>query len=262
MASEFSYAGMRNTRRQWRTPITLNSMSRYPRTIFAGTPLHVTQRGNNRALMFLDPTDIALFKALLQESSAKHVCPIHAYTFMGNHVHLLVTPSNPLSVSRMMHLVGTRYVRYFNRRYERTGTLWEGRFRSTTIHSTRYFFSCSRYIELNPVRALIVAQPSAYVWSSYARNALGASDALITEHFLYRSLGQDPASRQTAYRAMFATHIDSEMDDVVHLAAQIEEKCRSKPFEKRSVMFRSPQVGPRGGDRRSVLYRHRRSKPV
>ncbi|MEP6764118.1 MAG: transposase [Gemmatimonadaceae bacterium] len=236
-------------------------MSRYPRSIFAGTPLHVIQRGNNRAMMFLDPTDNALFKMLLQESSAKHCCPIHAYTFMGNHVHLLVTPSTPLSVSRMMHLVGTRYVRYFNHRYERTGTLWEGRFRSTTIHSARYFFTCSRYIELNPVRALMVEKPSAYVWSSYARNALGSSDGLITEHTLYRSLGRDSTARQTAYRAMFATHLDTEMDDAVHLAAQIDRKNRSNTFEKKPATFHNRMVGPRGGDRRSALCRHgRKSK--
>jgi putative transposase len=131
-------------------------------------------------------------------------CSIHAYVLMTNHVHLLVTASNDTAISRMMQIVGRRYVRYFNDRYSRTGTLWEGRFRSTAIDSERYFFTCARYIELNPVRAGIVAHPRDYEWSSYRANAEAAAESLVEPHPLYAALGEDAIQRARFYAQLFA----------------------------------------------------------
>ena len=129
---------------------------------------------------------------------------------MTNHVHLLLTASEAHSPSRMMQALGGRYVRYFNDRFERTGTLWEGRFRSSVIDSDRYFFHCSRYIETNPVRAGLVTRPVDHRWSSHRCNAFGTFDPLVTVHSLYRALGDHDAARCDAYRAMFASPFDAQ----------------------------------------------------
>src|SRR5690348_1132785 len=175
-------------------------MPRPLRNIRAGDTLHVVQRGNNRTPCFTCNEDRAYFAHLLRRLGERTGCAIHAYVFMTNHVHLLLTASEPRSPSRMMQMLGRRYVRYFNNRFERTGTLWEGRFRSSVIDSERYFFQCSRYIETNPVRAGLAMRPADYPWSSYRCNALGAFDSLVTAHPLYRALGDHDVTRCDAYR--------------------------------------------------------------
>ena len=104
---------------------------------------------------------------------------MHAYVLMTNHAHLLVTPERSNSASLMMKHLGQRYVQYINRAYRRTGTLWEGRFRSCLAQNEGYVLACYRYIELNPVRANIVEHPADYPWSSFRANAQGAKDVLI-----------------------------------------------------------------------------------
>jgi putative transposase len=122
---------------------------------------------------------------------------------MTNHVHLLASPQEHHSIPKTLQSVGRRYVQYFNYHYDRTGTLWEGRYKATLIDSDRFLFTCMRYIELNPVRAKIVRHPKNYPWSSYHHNAQGKTDRLITPHRLYLSLGKNDTSRQTAYRGFF-----------------------------------------------------------
>ncbi|MDN3638296.1 transposase [Simiduia curdlanivorans] len=145
-------------------------------------------------------------------AQAYHV-EIHAWVFMTNHVHLLVTPLAESAVSAMMQALGRRYVRYFNRTYQRTGTLWEGRFRSGLVQASRYLLVCQRYIELNPVSAGMVTDPSAYTWSSYRCHALGLAVQLHTPHSEYLHLGRDTLARQASYRDLFKRHLDSELTD-------------------------------------------------
>jgi putative transposase len=183
-------------------------MARLPRYALPGQPQHVMQRGNNRSALFIQSADYARFRAVLRTACDRHGCAIHAYVFMTNHVHLLMTPTSPTGISRAMQSVGCRYVKFFNRRYERTGTLWEGRYRATAIDSDRYLFACYRYIERNPVRAGMVGDPEDYLWSSYRANALGVRDPLVTIHDEYRELGSDDVSRRRAYRALCSTDID------------------------------------------------------
>ena len=130
-------------------------------------------------------------------------CQIHAYVLMSNHVHLLMSQGESLGIAKVMQSVGGRYVRYFNDRSDRTGTLWEGRYRATVINSEEYLFTCCRYIEENPVRAGMAGHPADYRWSSHAANALGADDSLITPHERYLSLGLTSGSRRLAYAALF-----------------------------------------------------------
>lgn len=180
-------------------------MARQPRYCLPGQPQHVIQRGNNRTPMFDTPSDYQFFRECLVSAAGRFECAIHAYVLMMNHVHLLMSPRNACGISKVMQAVGRRYVRYFNDRNQRTGTLWEGRYRATVIDSDQYLFTCSRYIEENPVRAGIVLDPSHYPWSSYRTNALGIEDELVTPHERYLALGVSASIRQVAYRAMFAS---------------------------------------------------------
>jgi REP-associated tyrosine transposase len=164
-------------------------MARRPRLVVPGFPLHIVQRGNNRAVTFRCLEDFTCYGEALFAACRRYECSIHAYVFMPNHVHLLLTTEEVHGPSYMMQAVGRRFVQYVNTRYARTGTLWEGRFWSSVVHSERYFFACSRYIELNPVRARMVDGPDEYRWSSYGCNALGSDDRLVRPFVLYEALG-------------------------------------------------------------------------
>ncbi len=165
-------------------------MARLPRICPPSIPQHVIQRGNNRSICFTGDQDFSAYANWLLEYSREYNVAVHAWVFMTNHVHLLVTPANSSGLSSMMQALGRRYVRYFNYQYRRTGTLWEGRFKSSLVQSETYLLQCYRYIELNPVRANMVDDPSAYTWSSYHCNALGIESKLCTPHEEYLKLGK------------------------------------------------------------------------
>jgi putative transposase len=173
-----------------------------------GYPLHIIKRGNNRQACFYADEDYQLFLHHLGELAARFKCEIHAYVLMTNHVHLLVTPQMGRGASLLMKLLGQRYVQYVNRTYRRSGTLWDGRFRSSLVQTERYLLGCYRYIELNPVRAGMVRDPLEYRWSSYAANALGKPVTWITPHGEYLALGRDDERRQAAYRGLFEGELD------------------------------------------------------
>jgi len=182
-------------------------MARLPRFFIPQQPLHVIQRGNNREPTFASNEDCHFYLRCLQEAAEAQSLTIHAYVLMTNHVHLLVTPESELSLPKTMQSVGRRYVQYFNHVYGRTGTLWEGRYKSTLIDSEHYLLTCMRYIELNPVRAGMVSLPDDYPWSSYRANAQGKPDGLIAPHDLYKRLGRTAEARQAAYRELFRTQV-------------------------------------------------------
>jgi len=177
-------------------------MPRPPRLNLPHTPQHITQRGNNHQVCFFDDRDREAYLALLAKAAHRRSCAIHAYVLMTNHVHLLVTPALPDGVSRLMQDVGREYVRRINGRHQRSGTLFEGRFRSSLVDSELYCLICYRYIELNPVRANIVNKPGEYRWSSFAANALGKDDPLVSPHQQWLALGRDNRSRFHAYRSL------------------------------------------------------------
>jgi putative transposase len=185
-------------------------MARLPRSKVAGFPHHVIQRGNNRQPVFADVADYQRYLYLLHEISADQGVALHAYVLMTNHVHLLATPDADEGISRFMQALGRRYVRWFNDRHQRTGTLWEGRFRSTVVAADRYLLACMRYIELNPVRAGLVAAPEEYRWSSNAHHVGRIVDPLITDHALFWALGNTPFERQSAYQRLFETPLASD----------------------------------------------------
>jgi putative transposase len=184
-------------------------MARLPRYTTPGQPQHVIQRGNNKTPLFVREEDYRVFRHCLLSAITRFECEIHAYVFMTNHVHLLVSTRDARGISKTMQSVGRQYVRYFNDRSGRTGTLWEGRYRATVIDTDEYLFTCCRYIEENPVRAAIVPHPSRFAWSSYLANALGVDDALVTPHERYLALGRSPGSRRAAYRALFRGSLEA-----------------------------------------------------
>ena len=183
-------------------------MPRRARLALAGIPWHIIQRGNNRSPCFYADEDYRRYLDALQELAKKYGCSVHTYVLMTNHVHLLLTPQKPDSAALLMKHLGQRYVQYINRCYRRSGTLWEGRFRSCLVQSEDYVLGCYRYIELNPVRADMVHHPRQYRWSSYRANGDGVNDALITPHDEYLRLGRSEDERRASYRELFKAHLD------------------------------------------------------
>lgn len=230
-------------------------MARLPRLVVPGAPLHLIQRGNNRSTTFFTADDCQRYAEVLLETSQRFGCAIHAYVLMTNHVHLLLTPDNERGPARMMQAIGRVFVRYVNARYRRTGTLWEGRYRSALVDTDRYLLVCSRYIELNPVRARMVEQPGQYRWSSYRHNAHGEPDDLITPHLIYQALHSEPAARQEAYRALFERHLEHGTLDVIRCATNRGAALGHVPVHRADeVALRRRVRLPHGGDRRSKAF--------
>ena len=186
-------------------------MARLPRLYLPGVPQHIIQRGINRQDCFISDKDFAAYAHWLDQSARRYQVAVHAWVFMTNHVHILATPQTEQGVSRMMQATGRHYVRYFNHTYGRTGTLWEGRFKSCLVDAEDYLLACHRYIELNPVRAGMVAVPEDYTWSSYKANGFGKQMKLWTPHHVYIELGATIRERATAYRESFAGHVDDRL---------------------------------------------------
>ncbi len=195
-------------------------MPRRARVAVAGIPWHIIQRGNNRSACFYSPGDYSLYLHLLEEQARQYACAIHAYCLMTNHVHTLLTPDTVNGPSLMMKSLGQRYVQYINRTYQRSGTLWEGRFKSCLAQSENYLLTCSRYIELNPVRAAMVDGPGQYRWSSFACNGEGKFDKLISYHPRYLSLGSSKQERCRAYRNFVGAQDDGKAIAAIRRATQ------------------------------------------
>jgi putative transposase len=210
--------------------------------------MHVVQRGNNRLPCFLDDDDRQRYLQGVLQALPRFDVRLHAYVLMHNHVHLLLTPGVAGALSRMMHAFGRNYAGLFNGRHGRTGTLWEGRYKACMVDSERYFLACSRYIELNPVRAWMAADPSEYPWSSYAANALGNTTGLITPHACYVALGPEPKARASAYRALFSESLPEDLVQQIRVYLQQEKVLGTDRFRAwvtaRTGKF--AQVRPRG----------------
>lgn len=193
-------------------------MPRRPRIVVAGIALHRIQRGNNRQACFFSEDDYLIYLDWLKEYAGLTGCAVHAYVLMTNHVHLLLTPGEANSAGELMKRLGQRYVQYINRTYCRSGTLWEGRFRSCIAQEDHYLLYCQRYIEMNPVRAEMVAHPAEYRWSSYGFTAQGEPSSLLKPHFMYEGLGQTESTRQAAYRELFRTELKPGIVDEIRKA--------------------------------------------
>jgi putative transposase len=208
-------------------------MPRRARLSLPGIPWHIIQRGNNRSVCFQAEADYQFYLHYLEEFAGEFGCEVHAFVLMTNHVHLLLTPERADSAALLMKHLGQRYVQYINRTYQRSGSLWEGRFRSCLTQSERYVLACYRYIELNPVRAGMVAKPQDYRWSSYHANGQGKGSTLITAHEEYRRLGRTEVERREAYRALFRAHVDQELVEQIRSATNGNFALGDGRFQKR-----------------------------
>ena len=189
-------------------------MPRSARLRLPGYPLHVLQRGHNRARCFNNDNDRATYLGLLEESCAMYACAVHAYVLMPNHVHLLISPAQPENLSRAMRRIGQRYVRHFNGAHGRTGAMWEGRFKSIPVDSSLYLLRVQRYIEQNPLRAGMVRHPREFSWSSYRYNADGWPSTLVQPHPVFLQMIGADRRFTDAYRAFL-----DEMPDSAELTA-------------------------------------------
>ena len=194
--------------------------------------MHVVQRGNNRAACFFNDVDRRFYLKCLARAAATRQCVVHAYVLMTNHVHLLVTPSKEGAASAMMQDIGRRYVRILNSIHGRTGSLWEGRFKSSLIDSERYLLTCHRYIELNPVRAGLVSDPLAYRWSSHAHYLGQHETAMLSDYPEYRALGRCDAERRAAFQSLFDEPLDPHVLDQVRIAINTDSALGSEQFMK------------------------------
>ncbi len=235
-------------------------MARLPRLAVAGQPSHIIHRGNNWQAIFLAEADYQRILADLVLSAKKYKCHIHAYVLMTNHIHLLLTPKAANSASRMMQSVGRRYVHYINSEYQRSGTLWEGRFKSSLIDSERYLLSCDRYIEMNPVRAEMSESPADYRRSSYHHNALGQSDKLVDPHQEYLSLGKENAERSQTYLSLFENLLNEEVIKVIREGTEKGDVVGTERFQDEIARMTKRHVKKlaHGGDRKSELYKENR----
>jgi len=194
-------------------------MARLPRLTLAGYPHHIILRGNNRQAIFMDSADFQRMLALLQAHAQDQQVQIHAYVLMSNHLHLLLTPLQNDSLPKMMQAVGRSYVLYFNKRHGRSGTLWEGRYRSTLIQTERYLLACMAYIDLNPVRASMVVQAADYLWSSHGHYIGRQNEAWLSPHPLYWEMGNTPFAREAAYAAMVQSGIGQKQQQALTSSA-------------------------------------------
>jgi putative transposase len=214
-------------------------------------PQHVVQRGNNGQPCFVDDDDRAEYLLRLAAGSAKFGVAIHAYVLMTNHVHLLATPREADGMARLMQAVGSGYVRSFNAKRSRTGTLWDGRYFSSPIGGDAYLWNCYRYIELNPVRAGIVAEPGGYRWSSHARNAYGRTDPVVAPHPNYVALASESGDRLASYRSMFDGGLTQDTLAALRQSLWTERAFGGEEFmiAVESAADRSPRCRPRGRPR-------------
>ena len=190
-------------------------MSRLPRIHIPGIPLHIVQRGNFRHRTFFEDEDYRTYLRLLARFSQRYETRIHAYVLMSNHVHLLVTSSHAGGISATMQHLASTYSRQVNERLERKGSLWEGRFLSSPVESDFYCLACYRYIELNPVRAGIVAAPEEYHWSSYHENVGRHAWKIVVPHACFLALGPSPGARAESYRAIVRERLSGATIDAI-----------------------------------------------
>jgi len=220
-------------------------MARQPRIDLPGIPQHIVQRGNDRQPCFFTELDHTRYLQDLRDIARREYCSVHAYVLMTNHVHLLVTPMAAGGVGRMMQALGRGYVRYVNDRYRRTGTLWEGRYKSCPVMEDAYFLRCQRYIELNPLRARMVHDPAHHRWSSHRGNTSSPADALLTPHRAWLALGPDTPSRHHAWRALVMETIDTAETDAIRLHLQRQHLYGPDRFRRAIEAQLGRTVGPR-----------------
>lgn len=224
-------------------------MPRKPRMFLPNFPCHIITRGNNRDACFFTEDDYLYYLECLSDACEKHKVSVHAYVLMTNHVHLLLTPGSAIGIPKVLQSIGRRYVQYINKCYQRTGTLWEGRYKASVIEAERYLLACYRYIELNPVRANMVEHPADYRWSSYGINAGIRPRRRLVPHDIYLRLGLDEVSRCYAYRELFAADLSKTILHDIQRAATFSMPLGDNRFQEQIARALGRSIGHAGRGR-------------
>jgi putative transposase len=227
-------------------------MPRHARLMLPDVPVHVIQRGNNRTACFFSDRDYACYLFNLEKLAGRFGCAVHAWCLMTNHVHLLITPDSVEGCGLLMKDLGQRYVQYINKTQSRTGTLWEGRFRSSLVQTEAYVLACYRYIELNPVRAGMVAHPRDYQWSSYLSNSEGLRSGIIDSHPEYLRLGANESDRRSAYRGLFEEQLNAALVNDIRRATNGGFALGGEPFQQQITTALGRRASPGKPGRRCV----------
>ena len=230
-------------------------MARLPRYVIPGQPQHIIQRGNNRQVIFASDADYQFFRDALVEAAGRFGLAIHSYVWMTNHIHLLASPLYADSISKALQSVGRRYVQYYNHTYQRTGTLWEGRYRATVIDSEQYLLKLMHYIDMNPVRAGIVRHPRQYAWSSYRHYAdgdKGPNSSWLMPHQLYLALGRTDEERRLAYQQLFASIAAEEDLNAIREATNKGWALGSERFQREVEALSARRAASKGRGRPRV----------
>jgi putative transposase len=210
-------------------------MPRKTRNYIAGVPSHIVQRGNDCNACFFEEEDYRFYLQCLEDACRRYKVSLHAYVLMTNHVHLLMTPIDTIGISRVMQLTGNRYVQYINKKYKKTGTLWEGRHKSSLIDAENYLLACYRYIELNPVRAGMVSHPADYLWSSYHHHATDKVDLKIIDHDVYNRIDNDIFLRKHAYRELINIGLGDRDIYEIRKSVQFSKPLGNKKFKEQII---------------------------
>lgn len=224
-------------------------MPRKARMFLPDVPSHVVSRGNNRGACFYTDADYCFYLQCLSEACSEHQVSLHAYVLMTNHVHLLLTPAHEVAIPGVMQSIGRRYVQYINNTHKRTGTLWKGRYKASLVEVESYLLACYRYIELNPVRASMVAHPADYRWSSYAVNAGLKPRKQLVAHELYRRLGVDEDSRYRAYRELFSSGLEKAKLQAIQRATTFSMPLGGSDFREQIEKVLGRRLGYAGRGR-------------
>ena len=218
-------------------------MPRKPRMYLPNVPCHVIQRGNNREATFFAEQDYQFYLECLRDASQRFGVSIHSYVLMTNHVHILMTPEQQDSISLTMQSIGRRYVQYINKEYHRTGTLWESRHKASLVDAEAYLLICSRYIELNPVRACMVEHPADYRWSSFRANAYGEYNSVLTSHPVYRALAISSEDQRNAYYSLFEYEICTSDINKIRNSAQFSMPTGNNRFKEQIERAHQRKIG-------------------
>lgn len=228
-------------------------MPRGPRPIAPYFPHHVIHRGHNRQVIFAEVEDYDYYLSCLKVAKSLYSIKVYAYVLMTNHVHLLLEPQAGRDLSRLMKRVAGRFTRYMNKKYQRRGTLWEGRFRSAVVEGDRYLLAASRYIELNPVRAKMVWHPKEYAWSSYRTHAKGLEDELLDFDPFYAGLGDNAGERSQAYEKWIWESIPEGEWESIREAIQRGGLLGGAKFQEQIAVMVGRRIENRGPGRPRLL---------
>ncbi len=194
-------------------------MARLARLSLPGQAHLVTHRGNNQQAVVLDDVDRQALLDLLGEQSARQGVALHAYAILASSLHLLLTPSTVEGLPAMMQAVGRGYVRGFNSRHGRSGTLWEGRYRSTVVQPGKPVLECMGFVDRAAISEGLSADPQSFAWSSHRHYTGQIVDRRISAHPAYWSLGNTPFAREAAYAELVRQGPDAGRMAIVRDAA-------------------------------------------